>query len=118
MIRNTSGGRYNEAFIRFKLKQFRESATVEARLAYLHMFSQNDISEKVKGLQTPYHVIVGLCDSDWHNREVMESTFGTFFPHCTISEIADASHFPMQETPILLASTIETFLLSLAKASV
>lgn len=110
IIRNTSGGRYNEAFVQFKLKQFRSSATIEARLSYLNMFSQNNISKEVQGLATPYHVIIGLCDTPWHNREMMEKTFGLFFPNCTISEIADASHFPMQETPILLASYIESFL--------
>lgn len=110
IIRTASGGRYNESFIDFKLQQFRAAATVEARLGYLNMFSQNDISKEVQGLKTPYHVIIGKCDSDWHNREVMDKTFATFYPNCTISEIADASHFPMQETPILLASLIESYL--------
>ena len=112
IVSGTSGGRYNDAFVQFKLKQFRKSASVDARLGYLKMFSQNDISKDVQGLKTPYHVIIGLCDSEWHNREVMEKTFCLFFENCQISEIADASHFPMQETPILLASQIESFLLS------
>lgn len=118
IIRNASGMRYNDAFIQFKLKQFRASATVDARLGYLNMFTQNDISNEVQGLQTPYHVIIGKCDSEWHNREVMESTFAKYFPNCKISEIADASHYPMQETPILLASHIESFILKQSLSAV
>lgn len=110
IINGASGSRYNQVFLSYKLKQFRECATPEARVGYLDMFSKSDISEKVKGLRTPYHVIIGGCDSEWHNREVMESTFSQYYPNCTITEIADASHYPMQETPILLASHIEHFL--------
>lgn len=116
IINGTSGERYTQPFLNYKFKKFRESATPEARLGYLKMFSENDISEDVKGLETPYHVIIGGADSEWHNREVMEKTFLTFFPHTTLSEIADASHFPMQETPVLLASLIEQFLKEPQKA--
>ncbi len=107
IIRNTSGERYNEPFVSYKFKTFREVATPEARLGYLKMFSENNIVDEVKGLETPYHVIIGACDSEWHNREVMEKTFLSYFSNATLSEIADASHFPMQETPILLASLME-----------
>src|SRR5262249_28733667 len=113
IVKSIGRNRYNKPFIDFKLKQFRQSATPEARLGYLEMFSQNDISGDIKGLKTPYHVIIGSQDSEWHSREVMENTFAKFYPNCIISEIADASHYPMQETPILLASLIEGFLLNL-----
>jgi 3-oxoadipate enol-lactonase len=111
IIRATGRDRYNDPFVQFKLQQFRTSATAAARLGYLRMFSENDISSEVNGLKTPYHVIIGSQDSEWHGRAMMEKTFSAFYPNCTISEIADASHFPMQETPVLLASTIERFLL-------
>lgn len=115
IINSASGTRYNEAFLKFKLKQFRDSAIPQARLGYLKMFTKNDISEKVKGNGIPYHVIIGACDSEWHNREVMDQTFGKFYPNYTLTEIADASHYPMQDTPILLASHIENFLNSHSK---
>jgi 3-oxoadipate enol-lactonase len=110
IIHTASGERYNDAFLDFKLEQFRRNAVPEARLGYLKMFTENNISEQVSGLNTPYHVIFGGCDSEWHGRKIMEETFGVFFPNCTITEIPDASHYPMQETPILLTSHIEHFL--------
>jgi len=111
IIRTASGGRYSETFVQYKLEKFRESATVNARLGYLKMFSENDISEQVKGLTTPYHVIIGAWDSEWHSREVMEQTFVNFYPNTTLSEVANASHFPMQETPVFLVSLFENFIL-------
>ncbi len=105
-----SGNRYNEAFLRYKVQQFRKTATIDARLGYLDMFTQNDISSMVTGLETPYHVIVGGSDSDWHNREAMENSFKVYFPNCTITEIVDSGHYPMQETPPLLAAHLEQFL--------
>lgn len=109
IIKGTSGGIYSDGFYQDKLRQFRQSASVEARLGYLKMFSENDITDMVKGLETPFHVIIGSRDSEWHNREVMESTFGVIYPNCVIEEISDASHFPMQETPVMFASTLERY---------
>ena len=71
-----------------------------ARLDYLKMFTENDISTQVQGLETPFHVIIGQCGSDWHNREVMENSFGVYFPNCTITEIADAGHCPIHDTSL------------------
>ena len=101
IIGGTTGGRYSGANICYKLKQFRETATVDARLGYLKMFTENDISTQVQGLETPYHVIIGRCDSKWHNCEVIENSFGVYFPNCIMTEIADAGHCPMYDTPPL-----------------
>ncbi len=117
ILNNATGNRYGDGFLDFKIRQFRKTATNAAREGYLNMFSKNDISDLVQGIKTPYYVIVGAKDSEWHGKEMMEQTFGKFFENCQITEIADASHYPMQETPPLFASHFEKFLKAHSKTS-
>ncbi len=42
--------------------------------------------------------------------EVMEQTWLTYFPAAELTVLANAGHYPMFETPVALATSIEEFL--------
>lgn len=105
-----TGGRHTKPFIDHKVSRWRETSVSQARVAYLHMFTQTDFSDKAKGLQTPFLVLVGAHDAEGHSAAVMEQTFCQYYPNVDLVTIQNAGHYPMQETPVFLAGTMETFM--------
>lgn len=109
IVQMMTGNRYSDTFLSYKVARWRQTSYPEARIAYLEMFSQTDFSDKVKGTQTPYLVIVGANDAEGHSKEVMQQTFGKWMKNYSIEIFSGSGHYPMQEEPVLLADTIETF---------
>jgi pimeloyl-ACP methyl ester carboxylesterase len=110
MMSFMTNGLYDQSFYAVKLKKWRQSSNPEARVAYLDMITQNDISHHVKGLKTPILVIAGEFDSEGYTKNVQELTFKKLYPNCTISEIPHCGHYPMNEQPVYLATLINKFL--------
>ena len=42
--------------------------------------------------------------------EVMRATFLAWYPNCELETIADAGHYAVDETPVLLAASLDAFL--------
>ncbi|ARN84118.1 alpha/beta fold hydrolase [Candidatus Nucleicultrix amoebiphila] len=105
-----TSGRHSDVFYKEKVKKWRESSVAEARLAYLHMFSDTDFSSKMKGLKTPYLVIIGAHDGEAYGEEVQRKTLQTWLPQAELQVIQNSGHYPMQETPVYLATLINNFL--------
>ena len=61
------------------------------------------------GIATPMKVIIGAHDPDL-NADAMRATFLTWYPNCELTTIADAGHYAVDETPILLAALLHAFL--------
>lgn len=76
------------------------------------MFSNTDFSSAVNGLQTPMLVIYGECDIEGVEAETsIRNTFLKWYPNAKMLCYKGSGHFPTQETPMYLASSIEKFLL-------
>ncbi len=105
-----TGGRRDADFVDAKVKKWRETSTADARIGYLHMFTGTDIASKVKGLEVPFLVVAGAHDVEGHQEPLMRETFGKLFPNVRIEVFNDSGHYPMQEEPVLLASTLDSFL--------
>lgn len=105
----STGRRYSDLIASEMVKQWRACSTEEARVKYLDMFSNTDFSSEVDGLKTPMLVLLGACDSEGF-AELIKNTFAKWYPNVKIETLAATGHFPMQETPILLASQIGKFL--------
>ena len=58
---------------------------------------------------TPVKVIVGVNDSAL-SADVMEQTWLVFFPEAEMTILPDSGHYPMFESPVSLATSIEEFL--------
>lgn len=105
-----SGQRLCEKFVAAKAAKWWACSTPQARVAYLNMFSNTDFHKDVEGLKTPILVIAGEHDSPAFKADAHKVTTATWFKNCEIVECKNAAHYPMQETPIFLATQIENFI--------
>lgn len=104
----STGHRYTDWVARKMALYWWNCSVAEARVGYLHMFAETDFSESVKGLKTPMLVI--FCNRDFEGiEEMLRETFLKWYPNAQMECCEGSGHFPMQETPIFLASSIERF---------
>lgn len=83
--------------------------TPEAFAGYFESWHDGDFSAEIKGKPHPVKVIVGEHDLAL-TAEFMKATYLTFYPNAELELMSNAGHYPMDETPVALASSIETFL--------
>ena len=102
--------RYGKTWADFKVRNWRQTSIVEARVGDMHLFLNSDILEEVKGLEVPMAVIFGNRDAEAYRRPIIEKTFAKWFPKCELFEIDNTGHYPMQETPVAFATTLIPFL--------
>jgi pimeloyl-ACP methyl ester carboxylesterase len=81
----------------------------DAFAAYLPAWAKTDFSAAVKDLRLPVKVIVGEHDPAL-NSAVMQATYLQSYPEAELEVMANAGHYPMHETPVALATSIENFL--------
>lgn len=92
------------------IDHWRACSTPEARVGYLDMFTHNDFSQSAQGCPVPMLVLHAEYDYPG-TLELFRNTFLKWYSNPKL-EICEASgHFPPQEVPIALATTIETFLI-------
>ncbi|MCE5315748.1 MAG: alpha/beta hydrolase [Parachlamydia sp.] len=106
-----TSGRYAESrYPDIKVQKWRESSTEEARIGYLKMFGESNFAEEAKGLSTPFLVIAGACDNEAHLEAALRETMLSWYPNAKLTVFQESGHYPMQEEPVLLASTLAAFL--------
>ena len=92
-----------------KLRQNRATVSPACRAGYLRMFSRSNFVEDVRGLATPFLVIVGTNDPGI-DEAAMKTTFLAWHPNAEITIIPNCGHYPMQECPPYFATLVENFL--------
>lgn len=100
--------KYDDWFAERKAFQWFTCSTPQARAAYLHTFAQTDVSNLVKGLEIPILVIAGEYDAAAHSIERMNQTVMQDFKNASLVCLP-SGHYPMEETPVALASAISRF---------
>jgi pimeloyl-ACP methyl ester carboxylesterase len=107
-----AGQRLLPAWGRSKTRRHFDSADTAALRGYYRMWLEEDFSADViaAGVATPLRVIGGRQDLPGFQEEHLRATFGACFPRVDFRFITDAGHYPMQETPVYLASLMEGFL--------
>lgn len=84
--------------------------TPEAFAGYFESWALGpDFTDKIKGKTLPVKVIVGEHDMAL-TADLMKATYLASYPNATLEVMANASHYPMNETPVALAQSIESFL--------
>lgn len=109
IINFTTGSRLTGTFINQVVEHSLRHSTVEAFGAYLRSWAKTDFSERVKGSQAAVKVIVGEHDPALP-AQVMEQTWLAFYSNAGLDVLGNAGHYPMFETPVALATSIEAFL--------
>jgi pimeloyl-ACP methyl ester carboxylesterase len=107
-----TGQRLSSAWVRAKANRHSQTASPRALEGYYRMWLETDFSAEVRRAQvaTPLLVIGGRQDLPGFQEEHLRRTFGTWYPDVAFSFITDAGHYPMQETPVYLATLVERFL--------
>jgi pimeloyl-ACP methyl ester carboxylesterase len=107
-----TGQRLSPLWGRVKTTRHFQTSTEEAVKGYYRMWLETDFSEDVRSAEvgTPLLVIGGRQDLPGFQEEHLRKTVGAWFPNIEFTFITDSGHFPMDETPVYLASLIERFL--------
>jgi 3-oxoadipate enol-lactonase len=108
-LRQMWGDRLSERWLELKLARWAESSEPGAVLGYLRMFSTTDIRERVKGLDVPVLVIAGEHEPPHFSAGALRTAFAAY-PRLEVVTCGNAGHYPMQETPVALATMMERFL--------
>jgi pimeloyl-ACP methyl ester carboxylesterase len=109
IINFTTGGRLSGTFIDQVVQHSLDNSTVPAFAAYLESWAKGDFADQVSGNPARVKVIVGEHDPAL-SAAVMEQTWLAFYPNAELEVLANAGHYPMFETPVALATSIEEFL--------
>ena len=106
----TTGSKLTATFINHVVRHSLENSNQAAFAAYLQAWAKTDFSGKVQpDTSTPVKVIVGVNDPAL-SADVMEKTWLVCFPEAEMTILPDAGHYPMFESPVSLATSIEEFL--------
>jgi pimeloyl-ACP methyl ester carboxylesterase len=112
----STGGRLSKAWIDRTARYSAETATVEAFAAYLQAWAKTDFHREIVGSKLPVKIIIGAHDQAI-TEETMKATYLAWYPNAELEAMANAGHYPMNETPVALATSIEAFLRRDAKKS-
>lgn len=105
----TTGNRLTGTWLDAMVQASLATSDVEAFDAYLSAWAKTDFLDRVKGKTTPVLVIAGQHDPAL-GEATCRATWMTHYPNAELQVMANAGHYPMDETPIALATAIESFL--------
>jgi pimeloyl-ACP methyl ester carboxylesterase len=105
----STGNRLSGHWLDRMLAQSLAHSTQEAFAAYLPSWAKTDIAAQIDGMKTPVKVIVGEYDPGL-NEGVMRETWMRWYPNARLEVMRNAGHYPMDEAPVALATSIERFL--------
>ena len=111
IIDRSTGGRLPPAWLDWKAQYSWERADRAAFAASFLAWSGTDFSEQVKAaaLRVPLLVLTGRHDPRF-DAALMRRTTLAWYPQAGLEELSNAGHYPMNETPLALAASIEAFL--------
>lgn len=105
----TTGNRLTGTWLDRMVERSLRCSVAEAFGAYLHAWAKGDFHERVAGSAVPVLVIAGEHDPAL-TADVMRATWLQWYRNAELEVMANAGHYPMDETPVALTTTIERFL--------
>ena len=109
IINHSTGNRLSAHWIEQMVAHSLQHSDRDAFAAYLPSWARTDHSAGLAGLPNPMLVVVGEHDPGLA-AEVMSATYLQLYPNAHIETLANAGHYPMDETPVALATAVERFL--------
>lgn len=111
ILDNTTGGRLPKAWSRTQAAASRAASTEGAFAGYLESWVLDDFAQAASRLQHPVLVVVGAHDAGI-TEAVVRATWLKALAHARLERLEEAGHYPMIETPLLLAGHFDRFLTS------
>lgn len=105
----TTGGRHTPTWVNQMVAHSVEVSTRQAFGDYLVAWAKSDFQSSLSGNPVPALAIVGETDPAI-TADVMNATWMAAFPNGELQVFTNAGHYPMFETPVALASSVENFL--------
>ncbi|WOP15492.1 alpha/beta hydrolase [Ottowia sp. SB7-C50] len=102
---NRLSGTWLDAMVQSTLAHSDEAAVAD----YLVAWARTDILNRVQGQSLPVLVLPGEHDPAL-GEATCRATWMTHYPNAQLDVLRNAGHYPMDETPIWLATVIEKFL--------
>lgn len=109
IIDRSTGGRLSSSWVDWKARYSMEHSSRTAFAAYLNAWSNTNFSSEVKGLPHKVRVLIGEHDPTFH-ANLIRSTYLSWYPQSQLEIFPNAGHYPMNEVPIALATSMERFL--------
>ena len=105
----TSGNRLSASWLNGMVKASRDQTNEDAFRGYLNAWAKESFVDEIGSITTPMMVCVGEFDGAI-NADAMQATYMSWYEGCELEVIQNAGHYPMQETPIYLATLMERFM--------
>lgn len=109
IINRSTGSRLPAKWVNQKAENSFHHSTREAFRAYFDAWSQTDFSSRLQCSHLPYKVIIGEHDPTY-NHELMQQTYLRWYSGEQLDILGNAWHYPMDEVPLALISSMEAFL--------
>lgn len=109
-LRGMWGERLGEGWVRYKTRRWRETADPRAAAAYQRIFTCDGVPSPAAPVAIPVLAIAGEQDLPPLRSSAVAEQYRGICRQLTVSAISDSAHYPMQETPPLLASLVQQFL--------
>ncbi len=109
IVNYATGSRLAPRFIDLIVRHSLDNASEQAFGIYLHSWARADILGRIKGNEVPVKVITGEYDPT-QPAEFMEQAWLQVYPNSELEVLRGTGHYPMYETPVALAVSIEEFL--------
>lgn len=104
-----TSNRYSDYWYTIRAKRHVAATDGLAQLAYMKMWLKEDFSEQMPKVDKPFLIVAGAYDHPMFRLDVQRKNFAGF-KNVEFIESENSGHFSMQEAPVFLASTIESFL--------
>jgi 3-oxoadipate enol-lactonase len=109
-FRERFGTRLSPMWVKFKLARWRHTAAPEAAASYFAMFARAGVPDPTARVTVPVLVVTGEQDAPPMRSAAVTETLRPLCDQLTVTPLADAGHYPMQEMPPLTVALIERFL--------
>lgn len=104
------GSQWSDGWVRFKLKQWRETTNPEAVARYAALFMRDGLPEPTARITIPVLSVTGERDVEIMQRASVTRLLSPICDDLTVTPLLECGHYPMQEAPVLLVTLLERFL--------